>query len=220
MNNLQLVLYVQCLYVGREYLIAKAQFQSRRRPRHIAPSQFTGFSEWLARWTDDSLRNGLRVEAEVALLAQHPSRRVIEYNSMYAYGDHYRCANVDDEDLHVTFDSGVTAIFTQMCRSSARDPHPVEALLKYVGIVQGIMVVQYGPLERTVMRCSWIRPNLHGTPTMKKDRNGLWLVKFWSRELQEREPYVFPANVNQVCEFIRKPCQQHILYNILQLHVQ
>jgi hypothetical protein len=74
----------------------------------------------------------------------------------------------------------------------------VEADLKYVGVVQRILEVRYSETPRTVLQCFWICPNLEGIPTMCKDANGVWLVKYTSRQQLEREPYIFPYNVKQV----------------------
>ena len=87
----------------------------------------------------------------------------------------------------------------QGCRASNRDRNVVDADLPYVGILKQIVQVTYQTMTRTVMNCSWIRPNLAGNPTVRQDEYGFWLVKYNARQDPHREnPYVFPYSVSQV----------------------
>ncbi|KAG0593706.1 hypothetical protein M758_UG012500 [Ceratodon purpureus] len=62
-------------------------------------------------------------------------------------------------------------------QDSASDMRPVEANLKYVGILRKITQVDYGVAKFNVLSCSWIKPNVAGNRTMRKDEHGFWLVK-------------------------------------------
>ena len=142
-------------------------------------------------------RDGLNPDLSLVTMSRLPTRTVNHYNSMSAYGYHFR---TDDEQgkSHVSFDSGVAAIITQTCVSSRADRNPVEAALNYVGIIKDIVVVDYGIHKFTALKCSWIKPNLHGHPTIRQDEHGFWCVKYAARQTPPVEPYVFPNQVQQV----------------------
>ena len=80
--------------------------------------------------------------------------------------------------MHVSFDVGVAAIMTQTCHSSRADRNPVEVELQYVGIINDIVMVDYGHLKFNVLKCSWIRPQLEGIWMIRQDMDGLWSVKY------------------------------------------
>lgn len=79
----------------------------------------------------------------LSAMSRPPIPVMKHYTSMWAYGYHIR-ADDEDSTSHVSFDAKVAAIITQECRSSQADQHPVEAELMYVGIVNVIVVVEYG----------------------------------------------------------------------------
>ena len=111
-------------------------------------------------------RDGLNPDLSLVTMSRLPSRTNHHHTSMSAYGYHFR---TDDEHgkSHVSFDSGVAAIITQTCLSSRADRNPVEASLQYVGIIKDIVLVDYGIHKFTALKFSWIKPNLHGNPTMR-----------------------------------------------------
>ena len=116
---------------------------------------------------------------------------------MWAYGYHFR-AEDNKGGSHVSFDAGVAAIINQTCRSSRADRNPVEAELLYVGVVNDILRVDYGQLTHNVLKCSWIKPHLEGVPTIRRDEDGFWSVKYRSRQAPGLEPYLMPAHARQV----------------------
>jgi len=133
------------------------------------------------------------IHISLVTLATLSSPLIKHYTSMYAYGQHFR---VDDEAgrSHVSFDSGVACLAIQTCKSSRANRNPVEATLRYVGIVKDILEVEYGHLKYNVLRCSSIRPNLQGLPCIKVDEDGFWSVKFHTRQSLAMEPYVLPSH--------------------------
>lgn len=140
---------------------------------------------------------GQTPDVSLVTLSQLPNPVVSHYNSMYAYGNHFR---VDDEARrgHVSFDSGVACIAIQMCRSSRADRDPVEAALKYVGIVKDILQVEYGHIKYVTLKCSWIKPDVEGTPTIRTDEHGFWSVKFAACQTPPVEPYLMPCHAKQM----------------------
>ena len=138
------------------------------------------------------------VSREVRYLCQLPSPDVVEYNGLNAYGNHFRIEGEVIGNTHVSYDSGVAAVATTTCQSSASDRRPVDAALKYIGVLRKIMVVAYGPLKMNVMKCTWTKPNLVGHCTIKQDSYGFWLVKRDAFLHQNAEPYILPAHASQV----------------------
>ena len=155
------------------------------------------FSTWIRNHVSEMDQSGMNPDLSLQTMSRLPSRTVKHYNSMWAYGYHLR---TDDEQgrAHVSFDSGVAAIITQECRSSRADQHPVEAWLKYVGIIKDIVQLDYGLHKYTVRRCSWVKPNQEGASTMRRDNHGFWSLKFDARQSHDIEPYILPAHVQQV----------------------
>ena len=146
-------------------------------------------------------QRGEVLDINLVTMTKLPSEKVEHFTSMYAYGFHFR---VDDEvgPNYETYDSGVAAIITQECRSSLADRRPVEADLQYVGVIKDIVRVEYGHIQWTTLKCSWIRPNLEGTRTIKRDEHGFWLVKFNARQSPPVEPYILPVHAKQVCDLL------------------
>ena len=141
--------------------------------------------------------DGENPSADLVAMSRLPSPYVKHHNSMWAYGYHFR-TDSENGRQNISFDAGVAAIITQTCRSSTADMNPVEADLQYVGIIKDIVHVDYGHLDFKVLRCSWIKPDLAGEPTIKQDRDGFWLVKYGARQSPEVEPYLMPAHARQV----------------------
>ena len=128
-----------------------------------------------------------------------PSECAEEYNSIWAYGNHYRCLLDNESITNEMFDSGIFVISPQRCRASLHDTNVIDAELPYVDILKKIIVVNYHTIPRTILKCSWIRPNLARNSTIKQDKYGFWLVKFDARQDLVREnPYVFPYSISQV----------------------
>lgn len=155
------------------------------------------FSTWLEERVQLMADEGQAPALALVTLSKLPNPVVGHHTSMYAYGFHFR---VDDESgpSHVSYDSGIACIATQTCRSSRADRHPVEAALKYVGILKDIIHVEYGHIRYVVLKCSWIKPHVEGSPTIRVDKHGFWSVRFSARQVPSIEPYVMPSHVRQV----------------------
>ena len=159
--------------------------------------RFPQFTDWLEEKVRDLATAGEILSEDLVAISRLPSPVVKRYNSMSAYGFHFRA---DDEQgrSHKSFDAGVAAIITQTCRSSRSDRNPVEAALQYVGIINEILKIEYGHISFNVLNCSWIKPHLEGIPTMRVDEDGFWSVKFNARQTPPVEPYIFPKDAKQV----------------------
>ena len=144
-----------------------------------------------------SLLRGDIVDVLLASLSRMQNPMIKHYPFMYAYGHHFR---VDDEigQSHISFDSGVACLATQVCKSSRVDTNPVEATLKYIGILKDKLQVEYGHLKYVVLKCSWIRPDLEGASTIREDSHGFWSVKYDARQATSMEPFLMPTHAKQV----------------------
>ena len=138
------------------------------------------------------------VSPELRNLAQLPLPTVNEHKRMTAYGNHYRTEDSITGNPFETFDSGVACVAATLCQASALDQRPVEADLKYVGILRRIIQVNYVVLQINVMECSWIKPNLAGNATIKQDESGFWMFKKGAFQGPRGEPYILPIHVSQV----------------------
>lgn len=137
--------------------------------------------------------NQFPISRELLWMSCPPEENVISYNAMWAYGAHFRC---DDErgPAHVTYDSGVASI------TAGDSSTPID-----VGVLKSILIVTYGGVTVSIMKCSLVAPVGEGRRTIMKDRSGFWTVQF-NKRLDERRhnPYVFPSSVSQVsCSFLQ-----------------
>ena len=176
---------------GREYSEIRNAEESRSRRR------FSRFSHWLRERVQAMADEGQAPHVSLVTLSKLPIPIVQRHNSMYAYGYHFRVDNEQGQS-HISFDSGVACIATQTCRSSRADQHPIEADLQYVGVVKDIIEVDYGHIQYTVLKCSWIRPDTRGNRTIRQDEHGFWSVKFGARQFPPIEPYIMPVHAKQV----------------------
>ena len=136
------------------------EYKDRQRGNiGVRARRMEGFFQWLENKVRELAMSGHRPSHEVVTMSKLPSTAVTEYPSMYANGYNFRPDNEDGHN-HVTFDAGVAAIINQECRSSRADPRPVEATLKYVGILKKIVEINYELVKYVVLKCSWIRPHL------------------------------------------------------------
>lgn len=170
----------------------------RRQHEGRPGRRFTTFTMWLEETVREREREGVQISDELRSMSRLPYPTVEHYNSMYAYGYHFR-TDAEQGRSSVSYDSGVAAIITQECRSSRADRNPVEAALQYVGIITDILKVNYGALKYNVLRCSWIRPDLEGPMlSMREDVHGFWSVKFNARMPTNIEPFILPSHAQQV----------------------
>ena len=180
----------------REYEDLQRSRVSRQRSRE---PPLPLFEVWFRSRVQEMIDSGEEMDLDLALMSNLPDTMAEEYASMWAYGSHYRCLPDDESVTNETFDSGVFVMSPQGCRSSTQDTNVVDADLPYFGLLKKIIVVTYSTRTRTVMKCSWIKPNLAGHPSVRQDDYGFWLAKYKVRQDANREnPYVFPYSVSQV----------------------
>jgi hypothetical protein len=207
--------YIKTKYFcGREYQAAADELQSARdafrrdaasrelsrREQHLYPPHLLhdipDFVEWLAQYTTQLVhaQGSCNVDIELQRLAVLPSRHAETYQQMWAYGNHYRVLNDGDSHGFVTQDYGIASIF------GAEDGQ--SAGVNLVGVLKEIIVVRYSAQRRVVFRGSWIRNDCGPRSSTKIDQYGFTLVRFHDRIARDREPYVLPATVRQVLQFL------------------
>jgi hypothetical protein len=148
---------------------------------------------------DEILTRGEVVPHDVALLSKPPGKKVFEYPSMWAYGNHFRCKSELWGSTHSSYDVGVAFVILQEYQSSVHDVNWMEAQLKYVGILRKIMSVDFSSLRVNIMKYQWYQPDVMGRATMIVDEYGFWKVKDYTFQDLKTEPYIMPANASQVC---------------------
>ena len=95
------------------------------------------------------------IPRELLKLRCPPSDVALSFNSIWAYGCHFRC-NPKQGLAYVTFDCRIT--FT------SEDSTTLD-----VGILKKILLVTYGNLKCIVMKVDWIKPRDKGRAVVKKD---------------------------------------------------
>ena len=176
------------------------------------------FSTWLDNQVELLRSQNVVVSPEVRNLASLPNAEVEEYRGMSAYANHYRIEDPVEGNPYKTYDSGVACIASTLCQFSATDRRPVQANLKYVGVLRKIIRLNYRVLQINVMSCDWIKPNVASNPTMRKDAHGFWLVKRGAYQRANAEPYILPVHASQVISLKLKFCSMfNTIVNILLL---
>ena len=120
--------------VRREFDVEMASTRARGLHR-----QETTFSAWLDRRVDSMRADNICVSAELRNLAHLPKPIVEEHGGMSAYGNHFRCEDPIVGNPFQTYDSRVACIASTLCQTSNVDRRPIEANLKYVGILRKII---------------------------------------------------------------------------------
>ncbi len=73
---------------------------------------------------------------------------------------------------------------------------------EYVGILQDIILLNYGPISipMVLFKCDWVKNGVdrRGHPTYKCDEDGFLLANFNALKANDNEPFLFPAQVQQV----------------------
>ena len=73
--------------------------------------------------------------------------------------------------------------------------------LNYVGVLQNILKLDYGPLRTPVIlfRCEWFkRDDNRGNPTYVRDDAGFMVVNTRHKLPKMSEPFIFPSQTTQV----------------------
>jgi hypothetical protein len=66
----------------------------------------------------------------------------------------------------------IACLGNQCCQASRDDRNPVNATLKYIGVLRSIMRVHYASTKINVMKCAWVKPNVMRSRKMKMDDHG------------------------------------------------
>ena len=128
------------------------------------------------------------------LICSRPSQLATRYTRMKAFGNHFRVEDPQSMMLQ-TYDSGIASVFHMPSMGSQ------EVSLNYVGILQDILKLNYGPLHTPIilLRCEWMkRDDNRGNPTYVRDDVGFMVVNFRHKLPKMSEPFIFPSQATQV----------------------
>jgi hypothetical protein len=95
-----------------------------------------------------------------------------------------------------TYDSGIASLFEMPTANSQS-----EVSLHYVGVLQDILKLDYGPLRTPVIlfRCEWFkREDNRGNPAYMRDDAGFMVVNSRHKLPKMSEPFIFPSQDTQV----------------------
>src|SRR6202048_3736459 len=76
-----------------------------------------------------------------------------------------------------------------------------EVSLNYVGVLQDILKLDYGPLRTPIIlfRCKWLkREDNRGNPTYVRDDAGFMVVNSRHKVPKMLDPFIFPSQATQV----------------------
>ncbi len=188
----------------------RAEFEAKWRRGHRTTTRHVEFPpklqevQNLASWVCEAIQShivqGVVLEDQDALhLLVLRSLFASRYTKMKAYGNHYRVFINTYGNTSATYDYGVASIFHQEQQSTKGTRL---GALQYVGISKDIILLDYGLISQPVIlfKCDWVRNGLDrwGNATYMRDDDGFLLVKFRQLKARVDEPYVFPAQVQQV----------------------
>lgn len=131
-------------------------------------------------------------ESDLVLLSNPPTLTCRKYVKMRAYGNHLR---VDDDTGRSMkyYDCGVACFEANEQSAGTRKD--------YVGILQDILVPDYGDLKTPVIifSCQWKkRVDNRNRETYIRDEDGFLVVNFKHNLPKSIDPYVFPSQCTQV----------------------
>ena len=129
------------------------------------------------------------------LLCSRPSQKATRYTRMRAFGNHFRVEDSQSALLQ-TYDSGIASIFEVPTIDSQS-----EVSLNYVGVLQDILKLDYGPLRTPVIlfRCEWLkREDNRGNSTYVRDDAGFMVVNSRHKVPKMSDPFIFPSQATQV----------------------
>lgn len=189
-------------------------------------------------WFRDAIQNADLDDSDENLLLTAisfpPNQLALTYNSMKAFGNHYRVmrckdrngnwqemSHLRDTDCqgYATFDSGLATTFHEQTRE---ETGVNLAKLTYVGVLTQILRLDYGPMLQyepvIILKAKWVRSKWgpdRSQPSMKHDNNGLWLANFnMPYPSSEKLDYVLPSQIEQVFFYpnIARTSWRHVLH--------
>ena len=155
------------------------------------------FATWLREKCESRHAGDRRWGEELRALAVGPSRRACTFKSMTSFGSHYKVQADEEGPQHVTFNSGVGVLAV---RAHAEEParHRADVLLARVGILKGIVVLNYGHMSIVLMDVSWVAQDNELRPRLRRDDHGFWLANLAARPWDKTTPYFLPALASHV----------------------
>ena len=175
------------------------------RDAHDGGCNIEPFDVWVRKAVHDHEHDPNNIDdMDRILLCSRPSQKATRYTRMRAFGNHFRVEDSQSALLQ-TYDSGVASIFEVPSMESQS-----EVSLNYVGVLQDILKLDYGPLRTPVIlfRCEWLkREDNRGNPTYVRDDAGFMVVNSRHKLPKMSEPFIFPSQATQVffSNDVRKP---------------
>ena len=166
------------------------------RDAHDADRNIDPFDVWVKKTVHNHDYDPNNIDdVDRILLCSRPSQKATRYTRMRAFGNHFR---VDDSQaaLLQTYDSVIASIF-EVPTVDAQS----EVSLNYVGVLQDILKLDYGPLRTPVIlfRCEWLKiEDNRGNPTYVWDDAGFMVVNSRHKLPKMSEPFIFPSQATQV----------------------
>lgn len=114
---------------------------------------------------------------------------------MWNFGHHFRIRKVDEK--RKTYDCGVSASFEVECCSHANDRQPITRTLRYYGVLEDIIELDFMSFKKVIFRVEWYKLIEVGEEkTILLHDNGFHMINT-SRFEATSEPYVFPSQCDQ-----------------------
>ena len=124
---------------------------------------------------------------------------------MWSNGHHFRIKRVDDK--RKTYDCGISASFEVECRSHANDRQPITSTLRYYGVLEDIIELDFISFKKVLFCVQWYKLIKVGEEkTILLHNNGFNMINT-SRFEATSEPYVFPNQCDQI--FLIPNLEQH-----------
>ena len=181
------------LWTNSNYSLVTCFYREWEEACESAGNTLLPVEEWMRRRIHSlSLDLSDPNEADLLLLSNPPLLTCKRHSKMKAYGNHWR---VEDEVTNswTNYDCGVA------CFEATDDV--VRSGVDYVGILQDILVPDYGDLNTQVIifSCAWKkRTDNHNNSTYVRDADGFLVVNFKHNIPKSVDPFAFPSQCTQV----------------------
>ena len=165
------------------------------RDAHDADRNIDPFDVWVNKTVHNHDYDPNNIDDMDRILLCRPSQKTTQYTRMRAFGNHFRVEDLQSALLQ-TYDSGIASIFEVPTVDSQS-----EVSLNYVGVLQDILKLDYGPLRTPIIlfRCEWLkREDNRGNLTYVRDDAGFMVVNSRHKVPKMSEPFIFPSQATQV----------------------
>ena len=133
------------------------------RDAHDANHNIEPFDVWVRKAVHNHSHDPNNIDdMDKILLCSRPSQKATRYTRMRAFGNHFRVEDLQSALLQ-TYNSGIASVFEVSSVDSQ-----YEVSLNYVGVLQDILKLDYGPLQIAVIffQCEWLKiEDNRGNPT-------------------------------------------------------